>query len=262
MQIYIAIIIIAVIILIVFIPLWLKNRWTARKRDRTIIDLYDCDFQTGDLILFSGTAKLSFLLTNVFGDEFSHVGIVYRNRDGKLFIIEAVPTYALKWDHHDGVKITPLYERILTYNGYLCWRKLRSHPHIVERFDNLVERLSNEHKLYKFTDPDWKSLFAFYMQHSDHDTIHNAYVVHCALFATKCLMFVGIVPANKYKYRYFIRPQHYAEFVSGDHTEFASGGKTSTYDQLIEIKRDETQRRNLLDMLNGNITYDGHTTAE
>jgi hypothetical protein len=75
------------------------------------------EFQTGDLILFSGKPLISGIIKYLTNSEYSHVGIILVCEEhDQSFILESM----------SEVRITPLYNTIRAYSGRVMVRRLKN----------------------------------------------------------------------------------------------------------------------------------------
>ncbi len=121
------------------------------------------DFNTGDIILFSGNGIVSKAIKNVTKSKWTHVGMVIKDPDflvktppkQGIFLIESdMPCYDKPCvdietgKHMFGVNIVDLEERVKFYDGEVCYRKLItdiSHEHIKEDFRIVYNTTYHKH---------------------------------------------------------------------------------------------------------------------
>lgn len=91
------------------------------------------DLQSGDILLFChNTSRFN---NNIIGLEFTHMGMIYRDKNtGILYIIE-LTTSGDYYKSKGTPGIYEFHERYARYNGYFCVRKCK-HP---EYFDDVRE---------------------------------------------------------------------------------------------------------------------------
>lgn len=93
------------------------------------------NFQTGDIILFSGTYFVSDVMEIVIHDKWSHIGIVIKNPDflfntqikNGIYMYESDGVELEDVDTNEklfGVQLVDLKEKINKYKGTVCYRKL------------------------------------------------------------------------------------------------------------------------------------------
>lgn len=107
---------------------WLYKNYKSQQHQCRMQKKYDdILFKAGDIILFRHDSINYFHMLTT-GDEFSHIGIVCEY-SGKLCLLEAVMEDDLKilGNAYGGANISPLKERLATYDGYVCVRNLNKH---------------------------------------------------------------------------------------------------------------------------------------
>ena len=127
----IKIIIIIIIIIIFYLLLFVKQN--DPNKYEPIYNYSDIkeNFKTGDIILFSCKKNGSFgkkleyyLRTNFIGSEFGHIGIIIKNKKGKMYVIESTnknhcgEKYCHKLNTYDrgGIRIIGLNKLLNKYN--------------------------------------------------------------------------------------------------------------------------------------------------
>lgn len=106
----------------------MPSPWTDASND--LSDIIQ-NAQTGDLILFEGRGPDAMIIRLAsLSPWWSHVGVVLRDAQNRLFITEEYPTVIGPEQmrqplFHTGAQVVPLVERLKTYpSGKFAWRRL------------------------------------------------------------------------------------------------------------------------------------------
>ena len=75
--------------------------------------------KSGDILLFEGKGFISWLIKTATRSKFSHVGLVYRDRSGKLYCF-----HSTSLSKPVGTKLVPLKELMDSYKGNIYSRAL------------------------------------------------------------------------------------------------------------------------------------------
>lgn len=94
--------------------------------------MIDWELESGDLLIFDGTSKISKAIKFFTRGQFSHVGLVWRcPTTKKLYVWEngspsksSYPIITKKGADHDGAHLTPLRKRFKSLNGNVFVRRL------------------------------------------------------------------------------------------------------------------------------------------
>lgn len=157
-----------------------KKRFLIDCRDREL--LYN-NLQSGDIILFRhDTAHV--VPKYVFGDEFSHAGIIYKGGDNIPYILEA----NVNDESGGGVMIKPAQTRLNAYRGYVCIKKITTplSYEINNNFSNLIGYYLTKKFNYSYTDILNRCILYI-------DSKRNNDYVHCSMLVAKILTDLGIV---------------------------------------------------------------------
>jgi hypothetical protein len=177
-------------------------------------------------------------LKYIFGDEFSHIGIILE-KDGALYICEGVgkkDLYKLD-DRTKGIKINDLEDRLKTYEGIICVRHLNK---------QLTHKMKILFKNYceDSTKTDFCYLYDFQQNIYDIFTcIINQKVepscVSCSSFLIKLLKHVNLIDGKKFGTPYCYRPQIINDQMN---SELNFGYE---YDELMEIDIDHDKEKDI-----------------
>lgn len=117
----------------------------------TSLSQFQSECKTGDIVLCSGTRWLSYIIEWFFSSPISHVGIVYRDEQDKVFILES------KLD--TGVVLTPIDEFFKRYTlgdySAIYTRKLniKRNQFFNDTFKYILKQVVN--KKYDTNPNDW-----------------------------------------------------------------------------------------------------------
>lgn len=148
------VLIIAVIILanVLFVH---KNYYKQKPKIREHVNLEKAYplMKTGDILLFRSKYR-SVPLPYLFGDEFSHSGLIFVDPiDGQKYVFEASDIQQFEnlgfkrmregVPGAEGVKLTPLYTRLRHYDGSIVWRPLNKplDEHRLKLFEEAMNEL-------------------------------------------------------------------------------------------------------------------------
>ncbi len=91
-------------------------------------NLIRSELKTGDLILFSGRSRISYVIRAGSMSKWSHVGLVLRVEPYDFVTLWETPGVRLKdldtGEYHKGVMLVPLSIRLATYDGEFGLRRL------------------------------------------------------------------------------------------------------------------------------------------
>lgn len=181
------------------------NLYRSRLKNHTIMSLNKIHFKTGDLLLFKHDAMNPFL-KYMFGDEFSHIGIVLE-KDGELYICEGVGSGDLyKLDKREkGLKIVDLEDRLKTYEGHVCVRKLNK---------PMTPKMKILFK--KYCDDNMKTDFCYLydLKKNIMDSLmcmvnikDEPKCISCSSFIIRLLKYINLIDDKKFNTPYCYRPQ-------------------------------------------------------
>jgi len=192
-----------------------KRRFNIDCRNRDL--LYD-NLQSGDIVLFRNDSA-HIIPKYVFGDEFSHAGIIYKE-DNIPYILEA----NINDESGGGVMIRPAYTRLQTYKGYICVKKI-IRPLSYEmnnKFSTIIGEYINKKFSYSYTNIIKTCILYI-------DTKHNDDYVHCSMLVAKILVDLGIIELDKDEL--CIRPECFVKLYK--HGKYKDGYEYS--DELYEL---------------------------
>lgn len=186
-----------VVAMIVFIYWYHVRRIETEK-----IYIEDCNFKTGDLILFRTTQNFN----SVFmANYFTHCGIIIEI-EGTPYLFEANGVEKMHLlNHHNraGIYLTPIKERIQKYKGYCYWKPIES-PLSEEQAHNLATFA--EFALQNF----------YYEYNILKISIKNLFNLRTCCENTNCgeLSFLSLLTANLLdEEEYFKRRVHYLKYI-------------------------------------------------
>lgn len=222
-----------IIILIVIGNVWfVRANYMAQKKVIrevfTINQLTDCEnFDSGDLLLFRSNES-HWAPKVMWGDEFGHSGIVYKDtKDSQLYVLEAVNVTDMEkvGDNSGGIKITPLYTRLSTYDGYICVKKLTPTMDINRRL--LFDRLIGKYQELEFKEPAIDKYINMCVLNIRSKLSTDT--TFCSLFTTRVLQDLDLMEMKTFEY--CMRPQCISEIY-----KHATYNDDYSYSDLIEIR--------------------------
>jgi hypothetical protein len=116
----------------------------------------DLDVKSGDILLFRHN-DMNRNTKYIFGDEFSHIGIVYQDtKTGVIYVLEttAEQVEEFQGNGRNGPKITPIWTRLSTYPGRICIKRLEK-PLDIDRA-TLFDTLIADYHTQSFDFPGWQ----------------------------------------------------------------------------------------------------------
>lgn len=135
----------AVYICIIVIAVWFVFRDNPPLPPRVEeIDVNNHNLKSGDILLFRHD-DMAVTTRRIFGDEYSHTGIVYQDsRTGILYLLEsdkAIYDAEFLGYRRDGPRITPLWTRLNIYQGRKFVKRLSKpmDPGRAALYDRLVD---------------------------------------------------------------------------------------------------------------------------
>jgi hypothetical protein len=206
------------------------NLYRSRHRTRKIVPFHKIKFGAGDLLLFKHRYMNPYVRL-IFGDEFSHVGVVLEKDDG-LYICEAVGEKSLYklGDITDGIKISPLANRLKTYEGIVCVKTLnkplsRKMKKLLNSYcvDNLNTKFCYFTSLHRIIIDTIKCTFNKKAEPS---------CASCSSFIKRLFINANLIDDKRLNIPYCSRPQLIPEILDSN---LKFGYK---YRELIEIKFD------------------------
>ena len=206
-------IIIAILIMNIYVVSRIYHRKNAKKIKYSEIF---SQLKTGDIILFrADDASLVPIL--IFGDSFSHVGIVYE-KDGQYFIVESVggKDHNGMGNNERGVTISPLYAKILTYPGTTYLKRLNKPLDFAKLrlFDIAIEKYGGSNFYYK--NPVEYAKKCVIIARNKNNKSNN---FSCAMIISRIIQDIGLIKINNNEI--CMRPQcfnnlyKYGEYCDG-----------------------------------------------
>ena len=217
-------------IIIFLILLFLNIAWVYKmyikqlKKDRDIINITDKNINTilhsGDILLFR-SAWPNWPVKYIFGDEFTHSGIVYKDSKTNIpYIVEAVggSDYFQLGEKVKNIKIVPAYTRLKTYSGIVCLKKLNK-PLDKDRY-NKFTNLIDEYKNYKFQIPSLYDIVTKCILLIDSKSdLEKTESVFCSMLTAKIINELEIVKLTTTDY--CMRPECFVDMYK--HSRFIDG---------------------------------------
>lgn len=227
--------IIIFLILLFLNILWFYTIYIKQlKRKRDIITITDKNINTvlnsGDILLFRSDFP-NWKVKYIFGDEFTHSAIVYKDSKTNIpYIIESVgeSDYFKLGEKSKGVNVIPAYTKLKTYNGMICLKKLNK-PLDKDRCDKFTN-LIDEYKNYKFQIPSLYDIVKKCILLIDNDSQQREKVgsIFCSMLVAKIINELDIVKLTTSDN--CIRPQCFVDMYR--HSRFIDG---YGYEDLCQI---------------------------
>lgn len=222
-------------VLLFFNVIWVYLMYIKQtKKIRDILYLNQkniyTNLESGDILLFRSSYP-NWPVKYIFGDEFTHSAIIYKDRLTNIpYIIEAVgeEDYFQLGEKVQNVKIIPAYTRLKTYSGTVCLKKLNK-PLNNERYDKFTKRI-NDYVTYKFEIPSTYNIIKkCILLLESKSLLENTESVFCSMLSAKILEDLEIIKLTTNSQ--CMRPECFVNLYK--HSKFQDG---YFYHIPIEIK--------------------------
>ena len=153
--------------------------------------------RTGDVIAFSGKGRVSEVIKTYTRSDISHVGIVFKNENGRVIIMESTTLLdkpdLVTGEFIKGVQQQYLSDRIKAYDGLVYWCGLTENIKIQKQAD-MIKWLSDVHGKRTSYDALGAVLAGSYALNTfDFARDEDFSSLFCSELVTKALQIAGVV---------------------------------------------------------------------